>query len=244
MNEGKYVYCIVGSAEPTIFDDVGLFGKVARTVGHKDIGAVVSPVPYTEIEASIDNILVHQRVVEAARKVGTALPVKFGTIFRSEDGVSSFLRASYEEYSRKLRKLKGMDEFGVKVLFNKTGMARMINVVEHTSPDIVKMRKSLEKSRKGKSYFTRLKMSEAIKSEAYRRIDQMSHEIYEDLSKNSQESSVLKSEHEQIVLNAAYLVKSEAGKAFLGQASLLGKEYAEHGLIVHSSGPWAPYSFC
>ena len=69
--------------------DVGLMGKPASVVGHKDIGAVVSPIPYAEVEASIDNILAHQRVVDASRKVGTSLPVKFGTIFKKEDGVTT-----------------------------------------------------------------------------------------------------------------------------------------------------------
>ena len=39
-------------------------------------------------------------------------------------------------------------------------------------------------------------------------------------------------------------LKSGEGDAFLARASHLGKAYAEKGLVVHSSGPWAPYSFC
>src|ERR1700733_4633868 len=162
LTEGRYVYCIVDSAEPTLLEDVGLLGKPAHVVGHRDIGAVVSPVPYAEIEASIDNILAHQQVVEASRKIGTTIPVKFGTIFQKEDGVTTLLTKSYEDYRRKLTKLQGMDEFGVKVLFNKAGLAKLKSVVEQTSPEIVKMRRSLTKAGEGKSYFTKLKMNEAI----------------------------------------------------------------------------------
>jgi hypothetical protein len=244
LTDGRYVYCIVDSAEKTTLEDVGLLGKPAHVVGHRDIGAVVSPVPYAEIEASIDNILAHQRIVEASRKIGTTLPVKFGTIFRREDGVTTLLTKSYEDYRRKLTKLEGMDEFGVKVLFNKAGLAKVKNAVEQTSPDVVKMRRSLAKAGEGKSYFTKLKMNEAIRSEAYRKMDELSREIHDDLVRNSQESSMLKSEHEQIVLNAAYLVRRGDGDAFLARAGRLGKEFAEKGLLVHSSGPWAPYSFC
>ena len=244
MTEGRYVYCIVDSAEPEGLEDVGLLGKPARIMGHRDIGAVVSQVPYAEIEASIDNIIAHQRVVEASRKIGTTLPVKFGTIFKREDGVATLLTKSYDDYRKKLTKLEGMDEFGVKVLFNKAGLAKVKIGVERTSPEVVKMRRSLAKAGKGKSYFTKLKMDEAIRSEAYRKMDELSREIHDDLVRNSQETSVLKSEHEQIVLNAAYLVRREDGEAFLARAGRLGKEYAEKGLLVHSSGPWAPYSFC
>ena len=65
---------------------------------------------------------------------------------------------------------------------------------------------SLEKTKEGKSYFTKLKMNEAIRSEAYRKMDELSREIHDDLVRNSQESSILKSEHEQIVLIAIELV--------------------------------------
>jgi hypothetical protein len=219
-------------------------GKPVSIVVHKDIGAVVSPIPYAEVDASIDNILAHQRAVDASRKLGTSLPVKFGTIFKKEDGVTTLLAKSYDDYRSKLAKLKGMDEFGVKVLFNKAGLAKVKSDVETSSPEIMKMRRSLEKSREGKSYFTRLKMNEAIRAEAFRKIDELSREIHKELAKSSQENSILKSDHQQIVLNAAYLVRRGEGDAFLARASTLGKAYAEKGLVVHSSGPWAPYSFC
>src|SRR5579863_3093639 len=123
MTEGRYVYCILDSPSRADLGDVGLDKSPVYVVNHKEIGAVVSQVTYAETEASIDNILAHQRVVEAARKLGTTLPVKFGTIFRKEDGVRTLLTKSYEDYRKKLTKLEGMDEFGVKVLFNKAGLA-------------------------------------------------------------------------------------------------------------------------
>ena len=98
-------------------------------MGHRDIGAVVSQIPYVETEASIDNIVAHQRVVEASRKIGTTLPVKFGVIFKKEDGVASLLLKSYDDYRRRLTELEGMDEFGVKVLFNKAGLAKIKSLV-------------------------------------------------------------------------------------------------------------------
>jgi hypothetical protein len=242
--DGRYVYCIVDSSKPTQLGNIGLLSSPAYVLVHKDLGAVVSPIPYAEPQASIDNILAHQRVIESARKISTTLPVKFGTIFRKEDGVKTLLSRSYDDYRTKVTKLKGTNEFGVKVLFNKAGMVKMKSFVEKTSPEVLKMRKSLQKSTQGKSYFTRLKMTEAIRSETYKRLDALSSEIHKELSRNCEQSSLLRSEHEQIVLNAAYLVRSSESDAFLTRAADLGRKYAEKGLIVHSSGPWAPYSFC
>lgn len=244
MTEGRYVYCIVDSSSAADLGDIGLDKRPAYVVSHKDIGAVVSQVPYVETEASIDHILAHQRVVEAARKLGTALPVKFGTIFRKEEGVKSLLTKSYDDYRGKLATLKGTDEFGVKVLFDKAGLAKIRAHIESTSPEVKKMKKTVEGSSKGKQYFERMKMSEAIRSEAYRKLDELSSEIYKELSKKAEKSALLKAEHEQIILNAAYLVRRADGDAFLAHATGLSKKYADKGLIIHSSGPWAPYSFC
>ncbi len=244
MPDGRYVYCIVDSAESTSLGDIGLQGNPVKVVCHKDIGASVSPIPYKELQPNIDSIISHQRVVESSRKLGTTLPVKFGVIFKNEEGVRTLLQRSYDDYRKKLTKLSGMDEFGVKVLYNKAGLVRIKNGIERTSPDIRKMRESLEGSGEGKSYFTKLKINEAIKSEAYKKLDELSREVHKGLAQTSQDSTILKSDHEQIVLNAAYLVRREKGQEFLASANHLGKEYAEKGLIVHSSGPWAPYSFC
>jgi hypothetical protein len=211
---------------------------------HKDIGAVTSPIAYTEMKPNIDGIVSHQRVVEASRKLGTTLPVKFGVIFRTEDGVRTLLQKQYEDYRSKLTKLTGMDEFGVKVLFNKAGMSKTRKSIEETSPEIIKMQRSLEKSGEGKSYFMKIKMNEAVRNEAYRRLDELSRKIHRELVEVALESSILKSDHEQILLNGAYLVRREDGEKFLEQAARLGREYEGRGVIVHSSGPWAPYSFC
>ncbi|MDA4117198.1 MAG: GvpL/GvpF family gas vesicle protein [Thaumarchaeota archaeon] len=244
MVDGKYVYCIVDFDQPAKLGSEGLFGNPTRVVVHKDIGAVVSPIVYAEMQPNIDSIISHQRVVEASRKLGTTLPVKFGVIFKTDEGVKALLVKQYANYRDKLTKLEGRDEFGVKVLFNKAGMEKIRSAIEETSPEIVKMRRSLEKTKEGRSYFTKLKISEAIKNEAYRKLDELSRNVHDDLVRNSERSSILKSEHQQIILNGAYLVMSGDGPEFLARAARLGKAYAEKGLIVHSSGPWAPYSFC
>lgn len=204
----------------------------------------MSTIPFAEIEPSIDNIVAHQRIVELSRAVGTTLPVKFGVIFKTEEGVKTLLERSHADYRSKMTKLRDKDEFGIKVLFKKEGLKKIRSTVEQDSPQITKMKRSLKSSTKGRSYFTQLKINEAVKNEAYKKLDALSRKIHGELARKAEESSILKSEHEQILLNAAYLVKKEDGGAFLERANSLGREYAEKGLIVHSSGPWAPYSFC
>jgi Gas vesicle synthesis protein GvpL/GvpF len=244
MAEGRYVYCVVDSPESRHLDGSGVLGKPAYVIGSKDIGAVVSTIPFAEIEPSMDNILAHQRVVEASRRVVTTMPVKFGVIFKTEEGVKTLLERSHDEYQSKLEKLTGKDEFGVKVLFRKEGMQRIKATVERDSPEITKMKRSLKKSGQGASYFTQMKIDEAVRNQTYKKLDALSRKIHEELARHAEANAILKSEHEQILLNAAYLVRRDEGQEFLERAARLGRDHVDTGLIVHSSGPWAPYSFC
>jgi hypothetical protein len=204
---------------------------------------VVSLIPYKEPEPNIENIMAHEKVVHAARENGTTLPVKFGVIFRSEEGVKALLSSTYAGYRAKLDNFRDTDEFGVKVLLKSQGLQKLRENVAKTSKSISRMQVQVSKAKQGKSYFLKMKLDEAIKAESFKKIDELSRQIHEDLSKAAEQNALLKVEHDQIILNAAYLVKKKDGEEFVSHARKLGQRYAPLGLIIHTSGPWAPYSF-
>ena len=244
MTEGRYLYCILDGAETRNLGKVGIQGGEVRVLPYESVGAVISPVPFSEIESNLGNILVHQKVVDLARGIGTTLPVRFGIIFKTEEGVKKMLSKSYEGYRTKLHKLKDRDEFGVKVILNDSGLKRIRESVEADSEEVVGTRKKLPKSGRGTSYLLRLKMEEAIKNQLYKKIEDLSQQIYTRLGAPADERTVLKSDHEQIILNAAYLINRREVERFQKEVEAVRKDFGGEGLIVHTSGPWAPYSFC
>lgn len=170
--------------------------------------------------------MAHEKVVHTAREHGTTLPVKFGVIFRSEEGVKALLSSSYAGYLAKLDKFRDTDEFGVKVLLKSQGLQKLRENVAKTSKSISRMQGQVSKAKKGKSYFLKMKLDEAIKAESFKKIDELSSQIHVELSKGTEQVALLKVEHDQIILNAAYLVKKKEGEEFTKQARKLGKEYA------------------
>lgn len=239
---GRYLYCVT-EANRGSYGNIGISGNEVTGVAYKDVTAVVSPIPFKTIDASLDNIMAHQKVVEASRANATTLPVRFGVIFKNEEGVREMLSKSYPDYHAKLEKLRGKDEFGAKVIIDEAGLKRLRAEVGE-SDEVKKLSKAVAKASKGTSYLLKIKLDEALRNETAKRIEDLSQGVHGELVRASLESALLKSEHEQIVLNAAYLVDRSRRQEFQDEASKVKRKYEKQGLAIHLSGPWAPYSFC
>lgn len=242
-SEGRYLYCVTEPLDVKV-GNIGIAGKEVSGVLYKDVTAVVSAIPFETIDASLDNIMLHQKVVEACRLKATTLPVRFGVIFKNEQGVKEMLSKSYEDYHAKLAKLRGKDEFGAKVIIDEAGLKKIKAEVETESAEVKKLNKAVAKASKGTSYLLKIRMDEALRIETAKRIENLSRGVYAELAQAALEGALLKTEHEQIVLNAAYLVDRARRDEFQAEAGKVKRKYERQGLAIHLSGPWAPYSFC
>src|SRR5260370_22057678 len=141
MIKGRYVYCILEGEKKPDIGNIGLFDTSVYTIGHKELNAIVSAIPFKEMQANVDNIVAHQRVVEASRKIGTTLPVRFGVIIKTEDGVKNLLVKSYKDFRSKIVKFKDKDEFGVRVIFDKNNTEKIKHSTHNNSDEIKKIKK-------------------------------------------------------------------------------------------------------
>lgn len=243
MTEGRYLYCILDGKEKHDLGHIGLYDKNTYTISHKDISAVISPIQFKEIQPDIEAITAHQRVVEESRTRGTTLPIRFGILFKTEDGVKTMLTKSYSEFKTKIKKLHDKDEYGLKIVIEKSKLAKLESESQQV-PSIQKMKKELEGSGKGAAYFVKMKMDEAIKTETYKKIDLISGKVHGELATVSESNCLLKNDLDQLILNAAYLIDKNQSKTFTKKVENLKQKYEGYGLMFHLSGPWAPYSFC
>lgn len=243
MTEGRYLYCILDGKEKCDLGHIGLFDKKAYTVNHKDISAVVSPISFKELQPDIKTITAHQRVVEESRNRGTTLPIRFGILFKTEDGVKTMLSKSYVDFKTKIKKLDGKDEYGLKIVIEKSNLSKLESESQQM-PEIKKMKQEIRGSGKGAAYFLQMKIDEAIKTETYKKIDTISGNVHKDLTATSTSNCLLKNDLEQVILNSAYLVDKKQSDIFIQKVEDLKQKYDSFGLIFHLSGPWAPYSFC
>lgn len=244
MIEGSYVYCILEGKVNHNFGKIGVLNRDVYAVSHNGISAIVSSIPFKEIQPNVDNIAAHQRVVEASRNVGTALPVRFGVIFKTEEVIRKLLTRKMSEYKTKLRKFRDKDEFGVKIILDKAGLKRIQRSVQEDSETVKKMKGEISCATDGAAYFLKMKMDEKIKYETFKTIEQLVSEIHLQLAKFAEDKCLLKPEYQDLILNAAYLINRKDYHTFNVMFEKLKQKYESRGLIFHMSGPWAPYSFC
>lgn len=243
MADGLYLYCIADTKDASKLGNIGLYEKPVSAVNFKDISALVSTIPFKEVQPSVSEINWHQRVVEASRENWATLPARFGTLFKSEDGVRKYLSKSYKDLHPKITKFKNKDEFGIKVIFDQDDLSKLkLEITD--SEEIKTIKKELTDAGTGTSYFLKLRMDEAIRSEVLKKIDGISSKIHKQLSESAAESCTLRSDLSQIILNAAYLVNRDKKEVFDSQVKKIKEMYADYDIMVHKSGPWAPYSFC
>jgi hypothetical protein len=244
--DGRYIYCIIewGEKKPIgSFGNIGIGENPVYTIDHKDIAAVVSTIPFKQMESNLNDIVAHQRVVEAARETATVLPVRFGVILKNEEGIKKLLSSSYRDYSSKIARLRGRDELGIKVLLNKASLKK-IEAQAEQSEEVRKIKQEISAAKPGASYFMKLRLQDAMKNETLMKIDRMVGEINDSLGEVSEDKRLLKSDLGEIVLNAAYLVDKEKINAFDAKVKVLRERFEQEGMTLHRSGPWAPYSFC
>ncbi|MBI5697263.1 MAG: GvpL/GvpF family gas vesicle protein [Thaumarchaeota archaeon] len=243
MTTGVYLYCISGTNKNENLGNIGLYEKSAYSIGFKDIGAIVSDAPFKEIQPNVNEINWHQQVVEASREKWTTLPVRFGTMFKSDEGVKKYLEKSYKDLRTKITKFENKDEYGIKVVFDKDDLTK-IDIKINDNTEIKKIREKMAASGQGASYFLKLRMDEAVRNEVLKKVDEIGTNIHKQLSSCVFDNCVLKADIAQIILSAAYLVDRNKKEEFDSQIHKIKERYESSGIMIHISGPWAPYSFC
>lgn len=244
--DGRYIYCIIdwGEKKPIgNFGNIGIGENPVYTIDYKDIAAVVSTIPFKQMESNLNDIVAHQRVVEVARQANTVLPVRFGVILKNEEGIKKLLASSYKDYRTKLSSFSGKDEIGIKVLINKSSLKK-IKEQAGQAEEIRKLKQEISSAKPGTSYFLKLRLEDAMKNETLMKIDKMVGKINSSLAGMAVDRRLLKSDVGEIVLNAAYLVERDKISAFDAKVKELRERFEREGMTLHRSGPWAPYSFC
>ena len=118
----------------------------------------MSDAPLGVLDPTRDNVLAHQRVNETVMREHTVLPMSFGTVFKTRDDVTAFLKSAYRAFSDVLDKMENKLEFGLKVLWDRDAVIREI---EDEDEDIHRLKNEIA-AQKGSTYFARMQYGRLI----------------------------------------------------------------------------------
>lgn len=189
----------------------------------------------------------HQHVLESASAHRSIIPMKFCTIYLSEERIREMLDQQYDAFVEDLKRLAGNQEWGVKVYCDRKVLARM---VEETCDRVKQLKIEAGDKSVGAAYFIQKKLAETVATQVERCIDENVQNIHDRLAACSQASIVnpvqskeITGREDEMVLNGAYLVPKSGFEAFQAELDSHRKVLADQGFTCVLTGPWPPYNF-
>jgi hypothetical protein len=223
----------------------------------REIQAVVSRVPLTSfspatLESKIhdtawlqEKVLAHERVIRRVFTDHTIIPMKFSTLFETEEGVQAMLAEHYAEFIALLAKLDGKEEWGGKIFADRECLRKEI---EENDPAIKAKSGEIARKGAGAAYLLRQKLNDQIAARVDQVLADSSQYAYTRLLDWAVEGHILRlltpemtGLSEEMVLHAAFLLQRERVPLFLADVPKLGAEHPWW--QVECTGPWAPYNF-
>jgi hypothetical protein len=262
-----YLYCIreKPDAAPVISTE-GIDGKgKVFAIIHRQLEAVVSIVSLKEFgsagvrkKAREDPIwirkkaLLHQRTIEAAAKMDDTrlnlIPMRFGIIFNGEKNLKTTLEKDYSGITEKLEKIRGKQEWGLKV-YLKDKISFEESATEKNTR-IKEKQKEVANLPEGAAFFAEEELKALIVKETAGELNDFSLGVFEtfkniavDSVKNKNLGKELTGKSEPMVLNAAYLIPGESVADFKTEAEKVNRRIQKKGFYLEYSGPWPAYNF-
>lgn len=187
-------------------------------------------------------VLSHEQVVEGCLRETEVVPMRFGTIFRSEGDLVEALSRRQDEMLDKMVDLRGKQEWGIRLIADQY---RLRQYLMDNDVELNHLRDGVALKPVGAAYFFRKRLEERLTRRMEQARAEAAQETYVRLAVAATRATVLERSESaaegEPVLNAAFLVTREQLEELLALADRIISERSWLGCQL--SGPWPPYSF-
>jgi hypothetical protein len=248
-DRGFYVYGIVGTERPELTGVTGVDGRSAVFMHDEDgLGAIVSEVPLAEFGEDAlrrnleelswvaEKVRAHEEVLERAAREAPVLPLRFGTIYRSLDGLRELLTQERGQLATTLERLRGKREWGVTSVVDRE---RLSQAVHATDPRATELAEAAEGKPAGTAYLGRKRLERHLGARADELAARLTETAHERLAAVADRAV----REGSTQLKGAYLVEEDRNNEFRRVLEEVGREYEPFGIRFELTGPWPPYSF-
>lgn len=145
QRDGKYIYCIIASDYDVNLGPIGVGGRgdLVSAIGFDGLCMVVSDHPLSRFVVNPENMMAHQKVIEAVMKeFRSVLPIRFGTIAATPDEIRNLLNRRYSEFMELIKQFENKMELNVRGTWKDMGMIYKEIDKEHV--ELQKIRSEIE----------------------------------------------------------------------------------------------------
>lgn len=234
MNQENKAYYLYGIIKDEPLEGIvkipfnGIAGVVS-SISLDEFGEVPLMQNLESLDWVRDKVFKHERVIEDVMKRTTIIPMKFCTIFKSEEKIIDLLKEKYSYFMELLEKYRDKSEWGVKIYCKKEEF-------------------QMAKTSTGRDYLLAKKVQEEKLQKDERYINAIVEEIYKKIRQLAEEAKVnrptpkelLPDKNKEQVLNLSILVPDDNANKLVALVDNLARQYS---LILELVGPLPVYSF-
>jgi len=241
--EGKYIYCIIGTAQERNFGPIGIGGRgnEVLTIGYNDLSMVVSNHLMTKFVVDRQNMLAHEKVIEDVMKeFDSVLPVRFGTIASDADEIRNLLDRRYRELKNALRDMDHKVELGVKGIWK--NMDIIFKEIVERNKEIKELKEKIQNEVSKKNIQAKMEIGKMVEEALQEKKEKEAQDIVDVLRRTFVDYRLTKTISDEMFMNAAFLVDKGREKEFDNIMDDLNQEYGDRIKFMYA-GPLPPYNF-
>lgn len=237
---GLYLYGITPNNQTRRWKLQGINGApLIYTISHDGLSAIVSNGAGELLEATQEDLLTHNRVLEQVMQSCSVLPLRLGTVARDAADVHAFLHTSQRPLRNALKQIERKVEFDVEAAWNG---GEIFKLIEEQDDEVRKFKRNAIAVGKPLKPDEQMAAGILVANAIARQRAQFATAVEGELKPLSERVSSLKSRSTEIVFNAAFLVHEERAKAFEAAIYRLG-DLQGRILKFRYAGPLPCYSF-
>lgn len=240
-----YVYAITDRPEEPLPGQLGLDDADLTQIAWRDIGAVVSTYDGAELAATADELWRHEEVVEALMGRRAVLPVRFGTLFASDQQVGDMLARAYPQFIQDFARVRDHVEIGMRFLATAEDRSEAgvspLRQADGAPPLDSSNDFPRPETAPGTAYLrTRLTRERTLRNRRQAQLT-MVREVYATLASHATVGRMDAEPGDRQGVSAAFLVPRDRLASFRVILGRIADAHPE--LLLFCTGPWPPYSF-
>ncbi|MBM0276821.1 GvpL/GvpF family gas vesicle protein [Micromonospora tarensis] len=238
---GLFVYGLVPADVEATSDAAGVGdppGEVT-VIRHRDLGALVSPVPLDAPLGRSTDLRAYQDLLDGTAAVAPVLPVRFGTVVTGPDAVLDLLRPHHDRFAAALAEFEGRVQYVVHGRFDERVLLRGIL---DENPTAAGLAEQVRGRAEAASREPRIRLGEVISQAVELRRETENRRLLDVTADHVVATQLRPPSHEMDAAHVALLVDRDREAALVDVL----EEYAQHrrGLLrMRLLGPLAPYDF-